>query len=46
MRPPSEEEEESDLIVQKISSDSISILDHVFTFDSVADTAANQVTFI
>ncbi|XP_038985906.1 kinesin-like protein KIN-12B isoform X1 [Phoenix dactylifera] len=42
MRPPNEEEEEGDRIVQKISSDSISILDHVFTFDSVADTTATQ----
>lgn len=44
MRPPSKEEEEGDPIVQKISSNSISILDHTFTFDSVADTSSTQAS--
>lgn len=43
MRPPSKEEEYGDLIVEKISSNSVSILDHTFTFDSVADTSSTQV---
>ncbi|XP_042395837.1 kinesin-like protein KIN-12B [Zingiber officinale] len=42
MRPPSKEEEYGDLIVEKISSNSVSILDHTFTFDSVADTSSTQ----
>ncbi|XP_009415942.2 kinesin-like protein KIN-12A [Musa acuminata AAA Group] len=42
VRPPSKEEEEGDPILQKISSNSISILDHTFTFDSVADTSSTQ----
>lgn len=43
MRPANKEEEEGDQIVQKISSNSVSILDHIFTFDSVADTVSTQV---
>ncbi|KAM0940907.1 putative plus-end-directed kinesin ATPase [Dioscorea sansibarensis] len=38
MRPVNKDEEEGEQIVQKISSSSVSILDHTFTFDSVADT--------
>ncbi|XP_068645159.1 kinesin-like protein KIN-12B [Aristolochia californica] len=34
--------EEGDQIVQKISANSVSILDHVFTFDSVADFDSTQ----
>lgn len=41
MRPVNKEEE-GDQIVQKISSNSVSILDHIFTFDSVADTVSTQ----
>ncbi|XP_068665503.1 kinesin-like protein KIN-12B [Aristolochia californica] len=40
MRP--KKEEEGDQIVQKISANSVSILDHVFTFDSVADMVSTQ----
>ncbi|WOL11373.1 kinesin-like protein KIN-12A [Canna indica] len=42
MRPLRKEEEDGDLIVEKISSNSVSILDHTFTFDSVADTSSTQ----
>ncbi|XP_058103126.1 kinesin-like protein KIN-12A isoform X2 [Magnolia sinica] len=42
MRPPKEEEEEGGQIVKKTSTNSLSILDHVFTFDSVADTDSSQ----
>ncbi|KAJ4954851.1 hypothetical protein NE237_011634 [Protea cynaroides] len=42
MRPPTKEEEGGELIVQKVSNDSLSILGHIFTFDSVADTGATQ----
>ncbi|XP_058103124.1 kinesin-like protein KIN-12B [Magnolia sinica] len=42
MRPSNKEEEEGEQIVQKISTNSLSILDHVFTFDSVADTDSTQ----
>ncbi|XP_020081522.1 kinesin-like protein KIN-12B, partial [Ananas comosus] len=42
IRPPNGEEEESDLIVQKTSPNSVSILDHTFTFDSVADVGSTQ----
>lgn len=46
MRPPNKEEEEGELIVQKVSSDSLSILGNTFTFDSVADTDSTQVRFL
>nr|XP_010907239.1 kinesin-like protein KIN-12B isoform X2 [Elaeis guineensis] len=39
---PLNKEEEGNLIAQKISSNSISILDHAFTFDSVADSRSTQ----
>ncbi|KAG1370058.1 kinesin-like protein KIN-12B [Cocos nucifera] len=39
---PLNKDEEGNLIVQKISSNSISILDHAFTFDSVADSRSTQ----
>ncbi|KAJ4968278.1 hypothetical protein NE237_014979 [Protea cynaroides] len=42
IRPPLKEEEEGESIVQKISSDSFSILGQTFTFDSVADSSATQ----
>nr|CAD1824444.1 unnamed protein product [Ananas comosus var. bracteatus] len=44
IRPPNGEEEEGDLIVQKTSSNSVSILDHTFTFDSVADVGSTQAS--
>ncbi|XP_027337873.1 kinesin-like protein KIN-12B [Abrus precatorius] len=43
MRPLCEDNDEGDPIVQKISDDSLSINGHIFTFDSVADTAATQL---
>ncbi|KAK9138520.1 hypothetical protein Sjap_009114 [Stephania japonica] len=42
MRPLNKEEEEGEMIVQKLGSDSLSILDHTFTFDSVADPVSSQ----
>ncbi|XAR58182.1 Plus-end-directed kinesin ATPase [Bertholletia excelsa] len=43
MRPPTQDEEETELIVQKVSNDSLSILGQTFTFDSVADTGSTQL---
>ncbi|KAI3688395.1 hypothetical protein L1987_82107 [Smallanthus sonchifolius] len=43
MRPPNKNEEEGEVIVQKTSSDSLTILGQPFTFDSVADTTSTQV---
>lgn len=43
MRPPHEGREEGEDIVQKLSTDSLSINGQTFTFDSVADTEATQV---
>ncbi|KAB1213491.1 Kinesin-like protein KIN12B [Morella rubra] len=42
MRPPHEGREEGEDIVQKLSTDSLSINGQTFTFDSVADTEATQ----
>ncbi|CAH1452916.1 unnamed protein product [Lactuca virosa] len=42
MRPPSKNEEEGEVILQKTSGDSLSILGQTFTFDSVADAASTQ----
>ncbi|XP_072969272.1 kinesin-like protein KIN-12B isoform X1 [Typha angustifolia] len=42
IRPPNKDEEEGDRIVQKNSTNCVSILDHTFTFDSVADTDSTQ----
>ncbi|WOL14421.1 kinesin-like protein KIN-12A [Canna indica] len=42
MRPPSKQSEEADLVVQKVSASSVSIVDHTFTFDSVADIRSTQ----
>nr|CAD1836537.1 unnamed protein product [Ananas comosus var. bracteatus] len=42
IRPPNNEEEEGDVIVQKVSDNSVLILDHMFTFDSVADITSSQ----
>lgn len=42
MRPPHEDRDEGDVIVQKTSSDSISFNGQTFTFDSVADIEATQ----
>ncbi|XP_058201783.1 kinesin-like protein KIN-12B isoform X2 [Rhododendron vialii] len=43
MRPPTKDEEEGDLIVQKIGVDSLTILGQTFTFDSVADPESTQL---
>ncbi|KAF7837065.1 kinesin-like protein KIN-12B [Senna tora] len=43
MRPPCQDKDEGDPIVQKISSDSLTINGQTFTFDSVADTDASQL---
>lgn len=43
MRPPNKDEEEGEVVVQKISSDSLLIAGHTFTFDSIADTQSTQV---
>ncbi|KAJ1696962.1 hypothetical protein LUZ63_005474 [Rhynchospora breviuscula] len=42
IRPPSKDEEEEGSVVQKLSGNSVSISDHTFTFDSVADTVSTQ----
>jgi kinesin family member 15 len=46
IRPPSKDEEEEESVVQNLSSNSVSISDHTFTFDSVADTGCTQVILI
>lgn len=43
MRPLNKEENEGEMIVQKVADDSLSINGHTFTFDSVADMEATQV---
>lgn len=45
MRPPNKNEEEGEVIVQKTSVDSLSIIGQTFTFDSVADADSSQVIF-
>lgn len=44
MRPLSKEEE-GEMIVQKVSNDSLTIDGQSFTFDSVADPEASQARF-
>lgn len=43
MRPPTKDEEEGEVAVQKVANDSLSIAGHTFTFDSIADTQSTQV---
>ncbi|KAM6565329.1 hypothetical protein CsatA_024457 [Cannabis sativa] len=43
MRPPRKDRDEGDMIVEKLSSDSLTINGQTFTFDSVADTEATQL---
>ncbi|KAL6342691.1 hypothetical protein AAG906_013097 [Vitis piasezkii] len=43
MRPPNKDEEEGEVIAQKMSGDSLSILGQTFTFDSVADAESTQL---
>ncbi|KAL9240082.1 hypothetical protein vseg_014342 [Gypsophila vaccaria] len=42
MRPLNKDEEDGEMIVQKLSNDSLSINGHTFTYDSVADTQSTQ----
>ncbi|KAK0607507.1 hypothetical protein LWI29_016003 [Acer saccharum] len=43
MRPLNNEEEEGDMIVQKVTGDSVSINGQTFTFDSVGNTDSTQL---
>lgn len=43
MRPPNKDEDDGEVIVQKTSNDSLSIIGQAFTFDSVADTESTQM---
>ncbi|CAI9117485.1 OLC1v1018885C1 [Oldenlandia corymbosa var. corymbosa] len=43
MRPLNRDEEEGEMIVQKVSNDSLSISGHTFTFDSIADFKSRQI---
>ncbi|XP_050144128.1 kinesin-like protein KIN-12B [Malus sylvestris] len=43
MRPPRKDKDEGDMMVQKLSSDSLSINGQTFTFDSVCDADASQL---
>ena len=45
MKPPSKGEEE-EMIVKKISSDSLTLNEHTFTFDSIADPESTQVSIL
>lgn len=44
MRPLNKDERDGEMIVKKISNDSLIINDHTFTFDSVADMEATQAS--
>ncbi|XP_021745638.1 kinesin-like protein KIN-12B [Chenopodium quinoa] len=43
MRPLNKDERDGEMIVKKVSNDSLTINDHTFTFDSVADMEATQL---
>ncbi|BFG15554.1 hypothetical protein CerSpe_018280 [Prunus speciosa] len=43
MRPPRKDKDEGEMMVQKLSSDSLSINGQTFTFDSVCDTDSSQL---
>ncbi|XP_060180872.1 kinesin-like protein KIN-12B isoform X1 [Lycium barbarum] len=43
MRPPTKDEEEGEIVAQKVSNDSLSIAGHSFTFDSIADVQSTQL---
>lgn len=45
MRPLNKDEQDGELIVNKVSNDSLTINEHKFTFDSVADMEATQASF-
>ncbi|XP_047322469.1 kinesin-like protein KIN-12B [Impatiens glandulifera] len=42
VRPPTKDEQEGEMIVQKLSNDTLSIQGQTFTFDSIADSDATQ----
>ena len=44
MRPLNKDEQDGELIVKKVSNDSLTINGHTFTFDSVADMESNQAS--
>lgn len=46
MRPLNKEEEEGEMIVQKVGNDALTINGQMFTFDSVADIDSTQVLSI
>lgn len=46
MRPPSKDDGDVELIVQKLSGDSLSVAGQTFTFDSVADISSTQAKLI
>lgn len=46
MRPPNMDEEEGEMIVQKNSADSLSVVGQTFTFDSVADFNSTQASLL
>ncbi|TMX02738.1 hypothetical protein EJD97_020165 [Solanum chilense] len=43
MRPPTKDEEEGEIVAQKVSNDSLSISGHSFTYDSIADVQSTQL---
>ncbi|KAI4311396.1 hypothetical protein MLD38_036298 [Melastoma candidum] len=43
VRPQNQDEQEGDLVLQKLSADSLAINGQTFTFDAVADVEATQV---
>ncbi|KAK9683136.1 hypothetical protein RND81_10G119000 [Saponaria officinalis] len=43
MRPLNKDEEDGEMIVQKLSNESLSINGHTFTYDSVADTESTRL---
>lgn len=46
MRPLNKDEQEGEMIVQKVANDSLSIGGHTFSFDSIADFGSTQVIII
>ncbi|XP_047319264.1 kinesin-like protein KIN-12B [Impatiens glandulifera] len=42
VRPPTKDEQEGEMIVQKVSNDTLSSQGQTFTFDSIADTGSTQ----
>lgn len=45
MRPLNKDEEDGEMIAQKVANDSVSINGQTFTFDSVADMESTQVSY-